>query len=111
MGSGKYRHRITIQRASTTQDTLGQDTTTWIAIAERVPANVRELNGREIYNALQMQSDLSLAIELRWLDGVNSGMRVLWHDKYGDRTLAIEGTPKNPDGRKREMLLMCKQPE
>lgn len=108
--AGTYRHRITIQRASETQDGLGGPVQTWLAFAERVPAMVEELSGRELWNAQQIQADLSLSVKCRWLDGVKSKMRVLWHDKGGDRTLSIEVPPRNPDGRKRDMVLLCKEP-
>lgn len=112
MNPGKLRHRITIQRPRVTQGPLGQaSSTTWDTVADRIGANVLELSGRDLLNAQQMQSDITIKIETRWLDGINTRMRVLWHDKEGDRTLAIEVPPLNPDCRKRYMTLMCKQPE
>lgn len=108
--AGRLRHRVTIERANETQDGLGQAVSTWVAFAQRVPALVEELSGRELWNAQQIQADLTMSVSLRWLDGVKSKMRLIWHDKAGDRTLSIEVPPRNPDGRKRDMVLLCKEP-
>lgn len=110
MEAGALRHRVTIQRANETQDGMGSSVLTWVDFAERVPAEVKELTGRELWNAQQIQADITMSVGMRWLDGVKSKMRLLWHDKEGDRTLSIESPPRNPDGRKRDMLLLCKEP-
>lgn len=107
--AGSLRHRVTVQRANETQDALGGDVLTWVSYAERVPAEVKELSGRELWNAQQIQADLSLSVAMRWMDGIKSKMRLLWHDKEADRTLSIEVPPRDPGGDKRFMTLLCKE--
>lgn len=107
--AGRLIHRVTLQRANETQGAHGQPVSTWVDFASRVAAEVSELSGRELWNAQQIQADLTMRILLRWLDGVKSKMRVIWHDKEGDRTLSIEVAPRDPEGRKRGMLLLCKE--
>lgn len=106
---GDLRHRVTVQRANETLGSLGNPVSTWVALYERIPALVEELSGRELWNAQQIQADLSISVKTWWVDGIKSKMRLIWHDRDGDRTLNIEVPPRNPDGRKRGMQLLCKE--
>ncbi len=81
----------------------------WTDVASRIPIRVTELAGRELYNAQQVQADITIEVRLRWREGVASTMRLVWHDGSTDRPLAILAPPTNPDGRKRWMHLMCKE--
>jgi SPP1 family predicted phage head-tail adaptor len=108
---GQYRHRATLERPVETQGGKGQTIISdWVPVRERVPVRVTELSGRELLNAQQMQEDVTHQIESRWLPGVSSKMRWLWHDGATDRTLNILTTPLNPDGQKRKMITLAKEP-
>ena len=109
MQAGKLRHRVTIQSSVVTQNAHGQDETTWSTFASRHAAEVTQLTGRELWNAQQIKPDISLRVSMRWLPGVLPKMRVVWHDGTTDRLLPIESPPVNPDGKKREMVLYCKE--
>jgi SPP1 family predicted phage head-tail adaptor len=92
-----------------TANAHGQDTVTWATFASRHPAKVHEQGSREFFNAQQMKADLTHLVEIRWFPGVLTGMQVIWHDGTTDRTLNIEGPPVNPDGKRRFMLMKCKE--
>lgn len=114
MQGGKLRHKVTIEQPVETLGTLGQPEVSWQAFSRpRIAANVMQLTGagggREIANAEQMQADQTYSVKLRYYKGITSKMRVVWHDSEGDRFLPIIGPPSNPDGRKREMILACKE--
>lgn len=109
MSAGELRHRITIQNCTVTQNDHGQDETTWTNYASRVPARVFEEGSREFWTAQQTKADITALVKLRWMAGVLSKMRVIWHDGATDRTLGIEGPPINPDGKREYMHLMCKE--
>lgn len=109
MQAGRLRHIGTIEYATETKDGLGHPAKAWRTFGKsRIPCRVEELSGRELFNAQQTQPDVTMSVSLRWFDGVTSKMRLVWHDRDGDRVLGIESPPINPDGRKREMVLMCK---
>lgn len=109
MQAGKLRHRVTIQSPAVTQNAHGQDEITWSTFASRHAADVRQLTGRELWNAQQIKPEITLRVHMRWLSGVLAKMRLVWHDGTTDRVLPIEAPPINPDGKKREMVLYCKE--
>lgn len=111
MEAGALRHRITIQTPTETEGTKGQPVIVWKPFRQRIAAEVRALSGAELFNAQQTQADVTFSVSLRWFYGVTSKMRILWHDSPCDRTLAILVPPINPDGKKVEMRLLCKEPE
>jgi SPP1 family predicted phage head-tail adaptor len=106
MQAGKLRHRIEIQQpVGTTRDGAGakkgKDRQAWTVLA-RLWAAVEPLAGRELYNAQQVQPNLSHRVRVRYLDGVKAKMRV----KHDRRYLNIE-TVINLEERDRELHLMC----
>ncbi len=107
--AGHLRHRCTIQTWTETEGDLGQAVKTPQTFKYRVPFRVVELMGRELFNAQQMQPDSTIAAIARWIPGVTSKMQLVWHDGDDSRTLAIAAPPINPDGKKRWMVLLCKE--
>ena len=109
MRAGKLRHRIEIQTVTTAQSTSGEETRTW-PTAETdddltvVWADVQDLAGRELLLAQQASSEATVRVRLRHLDGITSADCRIVH---GDRTLEIVAVI--PDGRGRELELLCKE--
>lgn len=104
MRAGKLRHRVTIQSPPSTRNEYGeeeQDSDDWTTFA-RVWAAVIPLSGRELWNAQQVQGDVTHRVEIRYLQGINPKMRV----KFGERFLNIASV-MNLDERNVEMHLMC----
>jgi len=111
MEAGKLRHRVTVWTNTETEGNNGQPVLTPLALNRRLPAHVKQLSGRELFNAQQMQSDITHEVSLRWLRGVTSKEFLVWHDGGNERTLNILTPPTNPDGKREEMILMCSEAE
>lgn len=107
--AGDMRHKVTIQSPTVTADSLGQEVTTWTDVATRFWARVRQSGSRELWRAQQAKPDIGFEVTMRWFEGVDSKYQLIWHDGNTNRTLAIEGPPINPDGRKRWLLMFCRE--
>ena len=110
MNAGQLRHRVTIQQPTVTQNTHGESVVAWSSYAVRVAAEVEQLSGRALFNAQQVQPDISMTVRTRYLSGVTNAMRIVWHDGTTDRTLNIVGPPINPDGKRIELMINCMEP-
>ena len=106
MNAGMLNKRITIQEltaGSPTQDTFGQPSESWTTFSE-VWAAVEPIQGREFWAQQQVQSEVTVRIRLRYLEGVTTQMRV----SYAGKIYAIESVI-DPKERHAEMQLMCKE--
>ena len=101
MRAGELRHRVELQEKTETQTALGV-TETWRTVAT-LWADVRDLAGREYYAAAQTQTEVTTRVRIRYRAGVTPAWRLL----HGARTLEIRSVI-DPDGRRRELQLMCK---
>jgi len=83
LGAGKLNKRITIQRATSTQDAAGEVVATWETLST-VWAKVKTLTGSELVNAKAVESRITVKVIVRKTD-------VLITDRiiYGSRTLEI----------------------
>lgn len=110
--AGMLRHRGTFQKAENTTNSQGQVTTDWANVAARVPVKVGGDGKQEVLRAFsqQVQSDVLYQVTLRWRNDIDNGMRFVWHDEIGDRTMSITSRPIDPDGKKNWMILVCKEP-
>jgi head-tail adaptor len=107
MKAGELRHRGTIQRPVVTANSHGESDTTWRTYAARVPMQVVQQNSRALWNAQQIQPDVTCLVRMRWVEGVTCAMRIVWHDGATDRYLNIDNPPTNPDGRRLELNVAC----
>jgi SPP1 family predicted phage head-tail adaptor len=105
MRAGKLRQEIVLQQlTSTTGDGAGGVASEiWTDFAT-VYADVEPLQGRELYQAQQINDELTHQITMRYYPGVASTMRV----KYGTRILLIESIIDTEEGH-RQLLLICKE--
>jgi SPP1 family predicted phage head-tail adaptor len=105
IAAGDLRHRITIARPNLTQDTFGGTQIGDDSIfADRVPASIATLTGRELYAAQQKVSEVTHRIVIRWMRGVTAKMNVVWTDE--NRFFQIQAV-ENPDGRHIDLHLLC----
>lgn len=79
MQAGRLRHRITLQSSTESKDSFGGASKTWAAVGT-VWAAVEPLSGREYFDARQQEASVDTRITVRWRDGVEPKMRVLWTD-------------------------------
>lgn len=75
IGSGPLRDRVTLRSAAITRGEVGGAIETWSDLAT-VWARVRPLRGREISQASQIGSAVSLVVEIRWRTDVTPSMQV-----------------------------------
>lgn len=102
MRAGALRDRITLQAPPTAQDAAGQPAGNWTDVAT-VWAEVRDLSGREFIAAQATQSEVSTKIRIRYMTGIDASMRAV----RGADVYTLVAPPLDPDGRRRELVLMC----
>ena len=102
MNPGHLDQRVTIERLVETVDRYGDSTNEWTAQAT-VWAAVEPLVGREFMAALQVQSDVSTRVRMRYRPGVLPTDRVL----HEGRVYAIESVIDVRSAR-RELVLMVR---
>lgn len=104
MRAGKLRNRLTLQQPVRTPDGQGGFTLTWTDVAT-VWADIRQLAGREYLLAQQLGTALSHEVSIRYRADVIAS----WRGKDTDNTVLDIHSVSNPDGLKRETLLLCEQ--
>lgn len=103
MRAGNLRHKITIQKPTEASDGIGGMTTTW-GTFKSVRAAIWPLRGTEYIAAMQVTSEISHKIRIRYLDNVTSKMRI----KFGTRYFDIQSII-NPDERDIYLEMMCRE--
>jgi SPP1 family predicted phage head-tail adaptor len=102
--AGQLRQRIDIQTVALTADGAGGATEAWSNFVTGIYAHVEPLSGRELFQAQQVNDELTHKITARYYPGITSKMRV----KYGARTFLIESIV-DAEERHRSLELMCKE--
>lgn len=103
--AGVLRHRVTIQTPATDQDAWGQPIEGWSDVLTDLPAEVRDIRGREFWQQQQAPGgDVNTRVRIRYRADLDRQMRVL----HMGRVLAIEAII-DPDGRMAELHLMCRE--
>ena len=100
--AGQLDQRVTLERLTETEDKYGDSTSEWVPLAT-VWAAVEPLVGREYMAALQLQSDVTTRIRMRYRPGVLPTDRVL-HEGH---TYGIESVI-DVRSQRRELVLMCR---
>ena len=105
MQAGKLRHRVKLMaNDGQTQDSTGQPVSKWV-IESVLWAEVRPLQGTELYRAQQVQPELTHAVRTRYTARLTPAKRI----QLGtDRTLEILSV-LNLDERGAEMEALCKE--
>lgn len=108
MRAGPLRYSVDIQRAvagSPQQKASGEPDTAWSTLAT-VAADIRPLRGQALFVAQQMNSRVSVEIDLRYsseVSGVTAGMRVL----HGSTIYEIEAVPPLEPAHGARFTLSC----
>ena len=103
MRAGNLRHLVSLQSAVKTQDGYGQKIETWSEYAQ-VYADIQPLQGRESYNAQQLNSEITVMVKMRYRSDVKAEHRIV----YDGTTYEVSAPPINVGLRKRELNLLCK---
>ena len=104
MRAGQLRDRITLQVPQRARDDYGSTTATQVSVATDVPANVRDPVGQNYYAAAQEKLKVGPEVRIRWRRDVGPTWLVI----FGLRTLEVVQA-QDPDGRRRELVLYCKE--
>lgn len=107
MRAGTLRHRVTLQTVTETRDADGGVSESWTDTAT-LWAAVEPLRGREYFSAKALQAEVTTRIRLRYRAGVVPKQRVTWLDGSTTHTYDILEVIE-PDTRRRELVLMCKE--
>jgi len=104
MQIGRMRHRVELQEAVTHESPEGaviEDG--WNPVA-RFWAEVEDLEGGELFQAQQVQARRICRVKHRFRTDLKQTQRY----KFGERLLYIDSIT-NPDGRKVEHVVICKE--
>lgn len=102
MSGPALTHRITIQRRDDGQDGYGQTIEAWTDVCT-VWAAAEPLRGRELFAAQQTQEQSEVRFVIRYRDGIDAAMRVIWRGQpHG-----ITAPPIDQRGRRQWLELMC----
>jgi SPP1 family predicted phage head-tail adaptor len=99
---GRLQHIITIQSKAKTTDAYGGTIDTWSNLAT-VWASVEPLMGREMMAAQAAQSEITTRFRIRYLDGVDSTMRIVHKGVNYD----IQAPPINVNEENRELIILA----
>lgn len=103
MQSGQLRHRVSIQHLSgSVSDGVGNVRQTWTDVYTDIPASIEPIASRELYAAEKTETKNSHKITIRYMDGINSKMRVV----FGSRMFNIDGI-LNKDERNISLEMVC----
>lgn len=101
MNAGKLNKRITIQQYESTQNEFGEQVKTWSNI-KTAWASIQPLQGREWFNAKQMQSEIEVRMRLRYTTAITPKMRIVYNSlNYNIESIINVGEAN------RELELMC----
>lgn len=104
MNAGDMDRRITIEHPVIVQDEYGGETKQWQDVASypEVWAKKEDLNGRELFQAQQINSEVSTRFTLRYRSDLDARMRLLCDDALYSVKAVMEG-----EGRRRWTILLC----
>lgn len=103
--AGILRHRVNIEAHDTGTDEWGQPVDTWTPVVTSLPAEIRDIRGREFWSSGQAPAgEVTVRVRIRYREDLKRQMRV----KHIDEVLLIEAII-DPDGRRTELHLMCRR--
>jgi SPP1 family predicted phage head-tail adaptor len=103
MKTEELRQQIVIETPTTTRDTAGGAILSWATFAT-VRASKKNQYSREFYAAQKNNAEITDLFVIRFRTGLNDRMRVSYNGKIYD----ILGA-NDPDGRRREIYLLCRE--
>ncbi|MDU5108893.1 MAG: phage head closure protein [Clostridium sp.] len=104
INSGEFRHLIIIQKLDKSRNEYGEVIEEWIDFLE-IRAAIYPLSGKDFFSAETLNSEVTHKINIRYVDGVTSAMRV----KFWDRYFEITSPPINFQEKNILLQIMCKE--
>jgi SPP1 family predicted phage head-tail adaptor len=103
--SGQLRRLVTIQTSTPTIDADGESIASWSRWMRNVPAKIETQGGGETRRGEGIEAGISHTVTIRHLDDVSPKMRLKTDD---GRLLNIDRVT-DPDGYRRELVLICRE--
>lgn len=101
--AGSYRHPVTIQKQVSTTNDYGEKIFDWEDVIT-VKAGIYPISGKDYISAVEVNSEITTKINLRYVPNITADMRV----KFGSRIYTIIAVI-NFQERDRELQLACKE--
>lgn len=111
MNVGALRHRVSLELpGGTVPDGDGGYLQTWSTLASRVPASVLPATERSLerVTANTVTANASHTVTLRYLAGVTTQARLVFHDGSVDRPMSVTGV-HDTEERHVELILECQE--
>lgn len=80
MNPGELRHRITLQKFTTTVNENGFEEESWIDF-KTVWASISNLHGREYFEAAAVQKENTVKFTVRYIKDLDTSMKILFRNK------------------------------
>ncbi len=108
---GQMRQRIRIQRSLGAQSPSGAQVIKWVDIpGGQVWASIQPDSGTELFQAQEIYPENPATIIIRYLPGVEAGMRVVWLDPRTKRDVHFNiKAVTDPEERHYQLVLTCVQ--
>lgn len=103
MRAGALKHSVIIQQKSEVQDEAGNSNYTWGTFAT-VRAAIWPVSAKEQISNMQPEHTITHRVQIRYISGLTTKMRLLW----GNRVLDIERAI-NPEQKNRKLDLLCEE--
>lgn len=103
MRAGKIRHRVSIQRKTISQNSIGEGIESWSELCKRW-ASIEPASGSEVVIGDQINGTVTHIVTMRYLGGLTSKDRVT----FNGRNFDINGVV-NTDERNIETILACRE--
>lgn len=102
---GEYRHVITIQQKTGTQNDYGEEIEDWVDVVT-IRAGIYPINGKEFFAAETVNSEITHKVNMRYIPNktITPDMRIRFQDRYLQILSVINFQEKNV-----ELQLMCKE--
>ena len=101
---GDFRHVIIFQKRTKYQNDYGEEIDEWVDVI-KTRAAIYPMSGREFFAAEQVQSEITHKINIRYVPGISSDMRIL----FGERVFEMDSPPINFQEKNILLQLMCKE--
>lgn len=107
---GEMNKVVTLLKRITVKDSAGAPAYVWHPFAT-VPAMIEPVSGREYWSAAQSNREATVRVTIRYMDGIEDSMRVLY--KANDRLKVYEMTSLPINGKEgcEFLQLMCNEIE
>lgn len=104
MRAGKLNQRVQLYKKSVSRTTRGNEDITWQLI-DTVWGSVESPDGTEYIAGEREQTEVRTVIRIRYRKQLTAVDRAV----VETRTYDIQSVPPDPDGKKRELILICKE--